>query len=78
MCLSTPKAPEAPKAIAPPAPSPRPSAEETAPQSAESSRRNRLRRLRSGLASTIKTSAQGILNTGSLYASATGKTKLGA
>ena len=80
MCMSTPKAPEAPKAVPPPQPAPVPTPEEVAPSSRESNRVARLRRLRSGLASTIKTSTQGVLEGGgSLYDSgAGGKTKLGA
>jgi pyruvate/2-oxoglutarate dehydrogenase complex dihydrolipoamide acyltransferase (E2) component len=78
MCVSTPKAPEAPKAVAPPAPAPTPEAEEVSVSSAEDTRREKLRRLRSGLASTIKTSAQGVLGTsGSMYDQSQGKTKLG-
>ena len=79
MCISTPKAPEAPKASPPPAPAPVPVPEEVAPQSAESSRTSRLKRLRAGLASTIKTSPKGVLGTGEdLYSSMGGKTQLGA
>jgi len=79
MCVSTPKAPEAPKALPPPDPAPVPTPDETSTQSAEQSRRARLQRLRAGLASTIKTSPKGVLTTGEgMYSSMGGKTKLGA
>jgi hypothetical protein len=72
MCMSTPKAPEAPKAVPPPDPAPMPTPDETAPASAESGRKSRLQRMKAGLHSTIKTSPQGTGGSG-LYDS-----KLGA
>ena len=81
MCSSmfkTPKAPEAPKVMPAPDPAPTPTAEEPAVQSTEDTRKSRLKKMRSGLASTIKTKPSGLV--GSLYdsGSSAGKSMLGA
>lgn len=81
MCGNPFKAPkmDQPAPTPPPDPAPVPTPDETAPQSAEQSRRSRVNRLRAGIASTIKTSPRGVTGTGAdLYPSmGGGKTKLG-
>lgn len=79
MCIfGSPKTPDiSPPPAAAPAPTITPS--EVSSQSSEEARRKRLQQLRSGLASTVKTSARGIVGSGpELQQSGAGKTKLGA
>jgi len=57
-----------------PAPQPAPMATEIAPQVTADTRRRKIRQLRYGMLSTIKTSPQGITGTGAnLYAESAGK-----
>ena len=82
MCMSSPSMPEtkAPAVTPAPTPAPLPSAEPTASTSGavvqtDDERKKRLKAMRQGLASTIKTSPLGIIGTGEQTA---GKTTLGS
>ncbi len=78
MCIGgSPKMP-APQPL--PSPSPVPTPSESSPQASDDARRRKLEQMRAGLASTIKTSARGIVGSGAELSKtgATGKVKLGA
>ena len=86
MCFfNKPKAPDPvvvtppPNVSQPPAPTPTVQPSTVSPQQQAETRRKKLARLRSGLASTIKTSARGITGSGAdLSAPASGKQNLGS
>jgi len=85
MCFggSKPAPPAPPVVQAPPAPPPAPAPiiqpSEVSSQDQAEGRRKKLARMRSGLQSTIKTSARGIVGQGAdLSAPATGKSTLGS
>jgi hypothetical protein len=77
MCIGS--KPKAPAVTPAPAPSPIPAPSESSPQGVDAERRSRLKKLRHGLMSTIKTSPRGLTGEGAeLSGMSAGKAKLGA